>query len=46
MKEYTSMQDVNKIIFSINSRLVSGTYSIQLVDENNKLIKTDKLIIQ
>src|SRR5688572_7719895 len=46
MKEYISMKGLNKINYSIDSRLASGAYSIQLIDENNKLIKADKLIIQ
>jgi TonB-dependent SusC/RagA subfamily outer membrane receptor len=46
MKEYVAIEGANKINYSISSQLASGAYSIQLIGENNNLIKTEKLIIQ
>lgn len=37
---------INKLTHFINAKLASGIYIVQLIDENNKLIKTEKLIIQ
>ena len=37
---------INWITHPINAQLSAGTYFIQLMDENYKLIKTQKLIIQ
>lgn len=45
-KEYEAKKGVNKISYFINAQLAAGTYAIQLIDENNKLIKTEKLMIQ
>jgi len=45
-KEYEAIKGMNNISYSINAQLAAGTYFIQLIDENDKLIKTEKLIIQ
>ena len=46
MKEYEAVKGTNKISYSINSQLATGSYAIQLIDGSNKIIKTDKLIVQ
>ena len=44
--EFQLKVGVNWITRPINAQLSAGTYFIQLMDENCKLIKTEKLIIQ
>jgi len=44
--EYQTKKGVNKISYLPNGSLTTGIYVLQVVDENNRLLKTDKLIIQ
>jgi TonB-dependent SusC/RagA subfamily outer membrane receptor len=44
--EYQMKRGTNKISYSPNGSLTSGMYALQIIDENNRLLKTDKLIIQ
>jgi len=37
---------VNKISYSPNGSLTAGMYVLQVINENNRILKTDKLIIQ
>ena len=44
--EYQMRKGINKISYSLNESLTAGMYALQIFDENNRLLKTDKLIIQ
>ena len=44
-KEYEATNGINQITFFIKSQLSSGMYIIQLFDEKNYLISSEKLII-
>jgi len=44
--EFQLKVGINRITHPINAQLSAGIYVIQLIDESNKLIKTEKLIIQ
>jgi len=44
--EYQMRKGINKISYSLNGSLTAGMYALQIFDENNRLLKTDKLIIQ
>ena len=45
-KEYEARNGVNRISFFINPQLSSGMYIVQLFDEKNHQVKTERLIIQ
>ena len=45
-KEYQTLQGINKICYFMNAQLASGIYVLQLIDKNNHLAKTEKLILQ
>jgi len=45
-KEYEARNGINKISFFINPQLSSGMYIVQLFDEMNHQVKTERLIIQ
>jgi TonB-dependent SusC/RagA subfamily outer membrane receptor len=44
--EYQMKKGINNISYSPNGSLTTGIYVLQVIDENNRLLKTDKLIIQ
>ena len=44
--EYQMRKGINKISYSLNESWTAGMYALQIFDENNRLLKTDKLIIQ
>jgi TonB-dependent SusC/RagA subfamily outer membrane receptor len=44
--QYTSIKGLNKIEYMMDSRLTSGAYALQVINQKNQLIKTEKLIIQ
>jgi len=45
-KEYEATNGINRISFFINPQLSSGMYIIQLFDEKNYPVKTERLVIQ
>lgn len=45
-KEYKATNGINRISFFINPQLSSGMYIVQLFDEMNHQVKTERLIIQ
>lgn len=45
-KEYNVIKGVNKLTYAVSSQLVVGTYIIQLTDNDNTLIRREKLIIR
>lgn len=44
--EYKASKGINSFEYFIDSKLASGVYAIQIIDQENILIKTEKLIIQ
>ncbi len=44
--EYQMKKGINKISYSPTGSLTTGIYVLQIIDENNRLLWTDKLIIQ
>ena len=44
--EYQMKKGINRVSYSPNGSLTVGMYVLQIIDENNRLLKTDKLIIQ
>ena len=45
-KEYEAISGLNRISFFINPQLSSGMYIVQLFDETNPPVKTERFIIQ
>jgi len=45
LSEYQMRKGINKISYSLNESLTAGMYALQILDENNRILKTDKLII-
>ena len=45
-KEYEAINGINRISFFINPQMSSGMYIVQLFDEKNHQVKTERLIIQ
>ena len=44
--EYQIRKGINKISYSLNGSLIAGLYALQIIDEDSRILKTDKLIIQ
>ena len=44
--EYMASIGINELQYPIDPRLASGVYAIQIIDQKNKLVKSEKLIIQ
>lgn len=45
-KEYQAVNGINRIGYVTNAQLGSGIYVIQLIDKNNHLVITEKLVVQ
>ena len=45
-KEYHAMEGMNRINYLIDARLASGVYIIQLFDENDQIVKSEKVIVR
>ena len=44
--EFSPAIGINRLSYPINSFIAAGVYSIQLIDQDGRLLKTEKLIIQ
>jgi len=44
--KYQMKKGINRISYSLDGGLTTGMYLLQVIDENNRLLKTDRLIIQ
>ena len=44
--KYQMKKGINRISYSLNGSLNTGMYFLQVIDDSNRLLKTDKLIIQ
>jgi TonB-dependent SusC/RagA subfamily outer membrane receptor len=45
-REYQMKEGINRIFYSLTGSLTTGIYVLHVIDENNRLLETDKLIIQ
>jgi hypothetical protein len=45
-KEYSVVKGISKFEYLIDSKLTAGFYILQVVDANDKLIRSEKLIVQ
>jgi hypothetical protein len=45
-REYRLISGINRLSFPVSASIAAGVYSIQLIGQSGRLIKTEKLIIQ